>query len=205
MNLNHSLGCQPYSILLGWVYPFSLPLREFLSSFGVTTPLIITPVMSISCPASLRKIYFDMLKSTGFGDLVRHFSSSRQSNRVYLGWFVWYLVGRLFKLQALRQSRKTRASVLLALLLALGCKCTSLSAGIHTWVQAVQYLFFLLGSFFLISACLCSFPYFLSLPVLGLGSKSSSLSPEFCVQRPSKYDKICWELNPIFGFFAFSG
>ena len=113
--------------------------------------------------------------------------------------------GRLFKLQASRQSRKTRASVLLALLLALGCKCTSLSAGIHTWVQAVQYLFFLLGSFFLISACLCSFPYFLSLPVLGLGSKSFSLSPEFCVQRPSKYDKICWELNPIFGFFAFSG
>ena len=185
--------CRPYSILLGWVYPFSLPLREFLSFFSVMTPLIITPAMGISCPASLWKIYFDMLKSTGFGDLVRHFSSSRQSNRVYLGWFVWYVVGRLFKLQALRQSRKTRASVLLTLLLALGCKCTSLSARIHTWVQAVQYLFFLLGSFFLILAWVCSFPYFLSLPVLALGSKSSSLSPGFCVRRPSKYDKICWE------------
>ena len=204
MNLNHSLGCQPYSILLGWVYPFSLPLREFLSSFGVTTPLIIIPVMSISCPASLRKIYFDMLKSTGFGDLVRHFSSSRQSNRVYLGWFVWYLVGRLFKLQALRQSRKARASVLLALLLALGCMCTS-NCGDPYVSPGCTIFFFLLGSFFLISACLCSFPYFLLLSVLGLGSKSSSLSPEFCVQRPSKYDKICWELNPIFGFFAFSG
>ena len=145
MNLNHSLGCQPYSILLGWVYPFSLPLREFLSSFGVTTPLIITPVMGISCPASLRKIYFDMLKSTGFGDLVRHFSSSRQSNRVYLGWFVWYLVGRLFKLQASRQSRKTRASVLLALLLALGCKCTSLSAGIHQESRLYNTFFFFWG------------------------------------------------------------
>ena len=165
MNLNHSLGCQPYSILLGWVYPFSLPLREFLSSFGVTTPLIITPVMSISCPASLRKIYFDMLKSTGFGDLVRHFSSSRQSNRVYLGWFVWYLVGRLFKLQALRQSRKARASVLLALLLALGCMCTSncgdpyVSPGctiffFSSGVFLPYFSMFMFISLFLVTVCL---------------------------------------------------
>ena len=45
---------------------------------------------------------FDMLKSIGFEDLVRLFSSSRRSDRVYLGWFVWDLVGRLFRMQALR-------------------------------------------------------------------------------------------------------
>ena len=50
-------------------------------------------------------------------------------------------------------------------------------------------------------------PYFsmliLSLPLLGLGSKSTSLSPGFCVRRPRQYDTICWELNLISGFFAF--
>ena len=43
----------------------------------------------------------------------------------------------------------------------------------------------------------------LSLPLLGLGSKSTSLSPGFCVRRPRQYDTICWELNQISGFFAF--
>ena len=43
----------------------------------------------------------------------------------------------------------------------------------------------------------------LSLPLLGLGSKSTSLSPGFCVHRPRQYDTICWELNLISGFFAF--
>ena len=45
----------------------------------------------------------------------------------------------------------------------------------------------------------------LSLPLLGLGSKSTSLSPGFCVRRPRQYDTICWELNLISGFFVFSG
>ena len=122
----------------------------------------------------LRKIYFDMLKSTGFGDLVRHFSSSRQSNRVYLGWFVWYLVGRLFKLQALRQSRKARASVLLALLLALGCMCTSncgdpyVSPGctiffFSSGVFLPYFSMFMFISLFLVTACLrAGFQVFLS-------------------------------------------
>ena len=38
----------------------------------------------------------------------------------------------------------------------------------------------------------------LSLPLLGLGSKSTSLSPGFCVRRPSQYNTICWE----FGLFS---
>ena len=66
------------------------------------------------------------------------------------------------------------------------------------WVQAVRYDLFS-SSVFL--------PYFsiliLSLPLLGLGSKSTSLSPGFCVRRPRQYDTICWELNLISGFFAF--
>ena len=33
----------------------------------------------------------------------------------------------------------------------------------------------------------------LSLPLLGLGSKSTSLSPEFCVRRPRQYNTICWK------------
>ena len=42
----------------------------------------------------------------------------------------------------------------------------------------------------------------LSLPLLGLGSKATSLSPAFCKRRPGQYDTICWELNLISGFFA---
>ena len=54
----------------------------------------------------------------------------------------------------------------------------------------------------------CSFlPYFgmliLSLPLLGLGSKSTSISPGFCVHKPRQYDPICWEWNLMTGFFAF--
>ena len=108
---------------------------------------------------------------------------------------------RLFRMQASRQSRLTRASVLLARLLALASKSTSLSAGIHVWVEAGQYNLFSSGVFL---------PYFsmliLLLPLLGLGSKSTSLSPRFCVHRPMQYDTICWKLkklNLISGFFVF--
>ena len=73
-------------------------------------------------------------------------------------------------------------------------------AGIHVWVQAVPYDLFSSAVFL---------PYFsmliLSLPLLGLGSKSTSLSPGFCVRRPRQYDTICWMLNLISGFFVFSG
>ena len=105
---------------------------------------------------------------------------------IYLGWFVWDLVGF------------TRASVLLVALLVLGSKSTSLGAGIHMWVQAVRYDLFSSAVFL---------PYFsmliLSLPLLGLGSKSTSLSPGFYVRRPRQYDTISWELNFISGFFVF--
>ena len=60
--------------------------------------------------------------------------------------------------------------------------------GSRLWVQAVQYdlfsvVFLLLGLSLLI----------LSLPLLGLGSNSTSLSPWFCVHRRRQYDTICWE------------
>ena len=45
----------------------------------------------------------------------------------------------------------------------------------------------------------------LSLPLLGLGSKCTSLSPRFCVRRPRQYNRICWELILISGSLPFSG
>ena len=78
---------------------------DLVLSLGVTTPLI-TPVMDISWPSILGKECFDLLKSIGFGDLVRLFSSLRRSDRVYLGWFVWDSVWRLFRMQASRGSVK---------------------------------------------------------------------------------------------------
>ena len=87
----------------------------------------------------------------------------------------------------------------MAPLLALGSKSTSLGAGTHLWVQAVRYDLFSSAVFL---------PYFsmltLSLPLLGLGFKSTSFSPGFCVCRTRQYNLICWELNLISGFFAFS-
>ena len=57
---------------------------DFVLTLGVTTPLI-TLVMNMSCPGSVDKDCFDMLKNIGFGDLVGLLASSRQSDRVYLG------------------------------------------------------------------------------------------------------------------------
>ena len=74
-------------------------------SLGVTTPRL-TPVMGISWPCGFGKVCFDMLKSIGFGDKVRLFSSLRQSDRVYLSWFVWDLVGKLFQMWASRRPVK---------------------------------------------------------------------------------------------------
>ena len=44
----------------------------------------------------------------------------------------------------------------------------------------------------------------LSLPILELGFKSTSLSPGFCVCRPRQYKRICWKLDLISGVFVFS-
>ena len=140
-----------------------------------------------------------MLKSIEFGAFVRLFSSSRRSHRVDLAWCVWDSVwGSLgCKLQD-NQSRLTRGSVLLARPLALASKSTSLRAGIHVWVHTVQYDLFSSGVFL---------PYFsmfiLLLPLLRLRSKSTSLSPGFCVHRSRQYITICWKLNLISGFFVF--
>ena len=88
--------------------------------------------------------------------------------------------------------------VLLAPLFALGSKSTCLSAGINIWVQVVQYNLFSAGVFL---------PYFsmliLSLPLLGLGSKYTSLRPGFCVHRPKQYNTTSWELSLISEFFDF--
>ena len=92
----------------------------------------------------------------------------------------------------------TRASVLLALLCVWGYKSTSVSAGIHLWVQVVQYKLF---------SSMVFLPYFsmltLSLPLFRPSSKSTSVSPGFCVSSPRQYDAISWELNLISWFFAF--
>ena len=45
----------------------------------------------------------------------------------------------------------------------------------------------------------------LSLPLLGLGSNFTSLSPGFCVGRPRQYGTICWKLDLISGFLFFPG
>ena len=57
---------------------------DLVLSLGVTTRLIIAPVVDISVPCILGKECFDMLKSVGFGDLVRLFPSSRRSDRICL-------------------------------------------------------------------------------------------------------------------------
>ena len=55
-------------------------------------------------------------------------------------------------------------------------------------------MFFVLGLSLLI----------LPLPLLGLASKSTTLSPGLCVGRPRQYDTICWKLDLLSGFFMFS-
>ena len=59
---------------------------DFVLPLGWLTTLI-TPVMGISCSGKFGKDCFDMLKSIGFGDLVRVFSSTRQYDRVCLCWY----------------------------------------------------------------------------------------------------------------------
>ena len=44
----------------------------------------------------------------------------------------------------------------------------------------------------------------LSLPLLGLGSKSTSLSLEFYVRRPRQNNTICWEFDLFSVFFVSS-
>ena len=77
---------------------------EFVLCLGVTTPLIV-PFMGIIWVVSFGNVCFDMLKSIEFCGLVRLFSSLMWCHTL-IGWFVWDLVGRLFKMQPLRRSVK---------------------------------------------------------------------------------------------------
>ena len=43
----------------------------------------------------------------------------------------------------------------------------------------------------------------LTIPLVGLCSKSTCLSPWFSICSPRQYGTICWQLNLISGFFAF--
>ena len=126
------------------------------------------------------------------------FSTSRRSDRVYLGWFVWDSVGKLFRMQGSRQSVKAHYGFsYIGSSLSTGFEVCLSKFWIHMWAQAVQYLFSSVVSLPFLSMLI------LSLPLLGLGSKSTCLSPGFCVRRPWQYNTIFWELNLVFGFFAF--
>ena len=92
----------------------------------MTNPLI-TPVMDITWPCILGKKCFDLLKSIEFGGLVRLFSNSRRSDRVYLGWFVWDSVWKLFRMQA--SSRSVNAHYSFS---SIG---SSLSTGFHVYLS----------------------------------------------------------------------
>ena len=138
------------------------------------TSLLITPVLGISWHFILLKECFDMLSSIGHGDFVRVFWSSRQYDRVYLGWFIFDLVWRLFTMQASRGSVKAHYSF--------GCIGFSLSTGFQVYlskcwdpyVSPSCTICFFLQFFSLISACWSSHylskGWIPSLPLLALGS-----------------------------------
>ena len=154
----------------------------------------------MSCPGSVGKDCFDMLKSIGFRNLVKLFTNSRWSDRVCLGWFVWDLVGRLFKMQALRWLVKAHSGS--------GRIGSSFIAGFQVYLSNCWDPYVSLGCtirlpfFWLFLPCLCML--ILSLPLLELGSKSNSVSPGFCVRKPRQYDSICWKFSLISEFFFFS-
>ena len=155
--------------------------------------------MGISCPGSFGKDFFDMLKSIEFGDLVRIFF---QFEMIYQGlaWFVWDSVGMLFRIQPSRRQVKICwgsapiHSSLITGFQVYHCKCWDpyVSSGCTIWL-----------AFFCVFLH-CFWILILSSPLLGLGSKSTSLSPSFCVYRPRQYNTICWELDLIWEFSLFS-
>ena len=113
------------------------------------------------------------------------FASSRRSDRVYFGWFVWDLVGRLFRI-SIGSSLSTGFQVYLS-------KCWDpCESRLYAWHDLFPFVVFL--PFFSM--------FILSLPLLGMGSKSTSY-PGFCVHRSRQYDANYWKLNLISCFFAF--
>ena len=162
----------------------------------MTTPLV-TPVMGIRWPCIFGKKCFDIVSIFRFpksffqvwDDLIE--SILVDLCEIWLGDSLWC------KLQG-DQWRLTRASVLLAPLLALDWKTTSLSYGIHMWVKAVGHDVFSSMVFLLYFSLLI-----LWLPLLGVSSKSTCLSCGFCVHSPRQCNTISWKLNLIFPFFCF--
>ena len=168
---------------------------DFALSLGVTTPLK-TLVMGISWWQFWERMFwYD--EEHRVEDLVRRSSISRRSDGVYLGWFVWNLVGRLSKVQALRRSVKVQqgpgpfASFLTTWFQVYLSKCWDPYVSPGCMIRLAFFWVFLP----------CFSMLILSLPPLGLGSKSTCLSPGFCVCRPRQYNTICWKLG-LFVFFS---
>ena len=102
-------------------------------------------------------------------------------------------------MQASRKSVRTHQSF--------GSIGSSVSTGFQVYLSKCWDLYASPG-FMIQFVFFCNFlPYFstliLSLPLLGLGSKSTSLSPGFFVCRRRQYDTIFWEMNLSSGFFSF--
>ena len=138
----------------------------------MTSPLI-TPVIGISSTFILLKECFDMLSSIGYGDFVRVFWSSRQYDIVYLGWFIFGLVWRLFTMKASRRSVKAHYSFV-----SIGSSLSSdfqvyLSECWDPYVSPSCTICFFLQLFSLISCWSCHYlskRWVPSLPVLALVS-----------------------------------
>ena len=125
----------------------------------------------------------------------RLFSSSRRYDRVELGWLILDLVWRMFTMQASRGSVKVRfrfGSIRSSLSTALE---VYLSKCLDPYVSAIRFFSAVFLSYFNM--------LILSLPIIGLGSKSTFLSPGFCVCRPRQKEAISMNWNPICWFFAF--
>ena len=139
-----------------------------------------------------------MLSTIGDGDFVRLFSSSRWYDRVDPGWLILDLVRRMFTMQASRGSVKVRFRF--------GSIPSSLSTALEVYLS--KYLY----PYVCVICMICFFSavflsYFsmliLSLPIIGLGSKSTFLSPGFCVSRTKQQEAIFMKWNLICWFFAF--
>ena len=146
---------------------------DLVLPLAVTSPLI-TPVMGISWTFILLKEWFDMLSSIGYGDFVRVFWSSRRYDKVYLGWFIFDLVWRLFTMQASRRSVKAHYSFGSIVSFLSACFQVYLSKCWGPYISPSCTMCFFLQFSCPISACwschYLSKRWVSSLPVLALGS-----------------------------------
>ena len=105
----------------------------------------------------------------------------------------------LMQLLNISQLLKNLMNLCFILNTAPGSKSISLTAAIHMSPGCTIRLAF----FWVFLPCFCML--FLSLPLLRMSSKSTSLSPAVCVLWPRQYNMIYWKLGLIFGFFVFPG